>query len=312
MKHKGYNNTYSGGNATAQKFKYNGIELEEVTGLYEMDLRAYDPAIGRWNGIDIVDHFEYSPYQAFDNNPIFFADPSGADSESDYDWEAHDAGNTGVYKSGSFDAALANVDDNKRTNSKTGEVTIYTNNDDVDREYVDGKLIRVAEKGSLEAELIANGTKYKKRKGPTAVGMKLTDLVLSAIAVEAILIRSGFYALFGRVAQGVSVSAKNMVFTAAEKAAIKTATGYSRSRIVNGVGIIDKFGFYNKTTHTQLKLIINAFKKNGATSINIYTNSANTAMKTILNSRIKSGKKLFGILSVEKRKVTGYVLKAKF
>lgn len=28
-------------------------------------------------------HHEYSPYQAFDNNPIFWADPSGADSEKE-------------------------------------------------------------------------------------------------------------------------------------------------------------------------------------------------------------------------------------
>ena len=47
-----------------------------------MDLRQYDPAIARWTSIDPIVHFEYSPYQAFDNNPIFFADPSGADAQS--------------------------------------------------------------------------------------------------------------------------------------------------------------------------------------------------------------------------------------
>ncbi len=80
MKHKGYNNVTNGGNSTAQKFKYNGIELEEITGLYEMDLRAYDPAIARWTGIDPVTHHSMSTYTAFDNNPVIFADPSGADS----------------------------------------------------------------------------------------------------------------------------------------------------------------------------------------------------------------------------------------
>ena len=48
-----------------------------------MDLRQYDPAIARWNGIDPVTHFDYSPYQAFDNNPAYWADPSGADAESE-------------------------------------------------------------------------------------------------------------------------------------------------------------------------------------------------------------------------------------
>ena len=47
-----------------------------------MDMRQYDPAIARWVVQDPVVHFEYSPYSAFDNNPVFWADPSGADSES--------------------------------------------------------------------------------------------------------------------------------------------------------------------------------------------------------------------------------------
>ncbi len=67
----------------AKKFKYNGIEFEEALGmnLYEMDLRQYDPAIARWTSIDPVTHHSMSPYTAFDNNPVFWADPSGADSE---------------------------------------------------------------------------------------------------------------------------------------------------------------------------------------------------------------------------------------
>ena len=54
LKHKGYNsNVSSRGNSVAQKFKYNGIELEEGLdlNLYEMDIRSYDPAIGsKWLG----------------------------------------------------------------------------------------------------------------------------------------------------------------------------------------------------------------------------------------------------------------------
>ncbi|UJH68662.1 DUF6443 domain-containing protein [Allomuricauda sp. SCSIO 65647] len=83
LKHKGYNDGVSSlGNDVAQKWKYNGVELDETTGLYEMDLRQYDPAIARWTSIDPVTHYSASTYNAFDNNPIFFADPSGADSES--------------------------------------------------------------------------------------------------------------------------------------------------------------------------------------------------------------------------------------
>jgi RHS repeat-associated protein len=83
LKHKGYNNVVSSnGNSTAQKFGYNGVELNESLGLnlMEMDFRLYDPAIGRFNGIDPVTHHSQGTSVAFDNNPIFWADPSGADA----------------------------------------------------------------------------------------------------------------------------------------------------------------------------------------------------------------------------------------
>lgn len=48
-----------------------------------MDVRSYDPAIARWTSIDPVTHYNFSTYSAFDNNPLRFADPSGADSLED-------------------------------------------------------------------------------------------------------------------------------------------------------------------------------------------------------------------------------------
>jgi len=83
LKHKGYNNNVTSlGNSTAQKFGYNGTELNESLGLnlMEMDFRLYDPAIGCFNGIDPITHYSQGTSVAFDNNPIFWADPSGADS----------------------------------------------------------------------------------------------------------------------------------------------------------------------------------------------------------------------------------------
>src|SRR5690554_4164107 len=47
-----------------------------------MDLRQLDPAIGRWMVQDPVIHHDYSPYSAFDNNPVYWSDPSGADSQT--------------------------------------------------------------------------------------------------------------------------------------------------------------------------------------------------------------------------------------
>jgi RHS repeat-associated protein len=64
------------------RYKYNGIEFQDELGLnlYDMDFRDYDPAIARWTGIDPVTHHNMSPYMAFDGNPVFWADPSGADA----------------------------------------------------------------------------------------------------------------------------------------------------------------------------------------------------------------------------------------
>ncbi|SFO39891.1 RHS repeat-associated core domain-containing protein [Paenimyroides ummariense] len=80
LKHQGYNNLPGDG----YKYKLNGKEYEDSFGLniYEMDLRQYDPAIGRWTVMDPITHHEFSPYSAFDNNPVYWSDPSGADSET--------------------------------------------------------------------------------------------------------------------------------------------------------------------------------------------------------------------------------------
>ena len=87
MKHKDANSIFkSGANFMAQKYGYNGKEYEQGIGidLYEMDWRSYDPVIGRWLAMDPVIHFSMSPYTAFDNNPIFWSDPSGRNSDGYY------------------------------------------------------------------------------------------------------------------------------------------------------------------------------------------------------------------------------------
>ncbi|MEM9078773.1 MAG: DUF6443 domain-containing protein [Bacteroidota bacterium] len=79
LQQKGYNTAITG---RKHNYKYNNTELEEGLGLnwYEMPLRSYDPTIARWNRLDPVIHHSLSTYNAFDNNPVFFADPSGGDS----------------------------------------------------------------------------------------------------------------------------------------------------------------------------------------------------------------------------------------
>ncbi|MBQ4820018.1 hypothetical protein J8M14_08080 [Aquimarina sp. MMG016] len=80
LQHKGYNDLISG---VPNNYGFNGTELttDLDLNLYEMPFRQYDPAIARWTGIDPVTHYSMSPYNAFDNNPIYFSDPSGADGQ---------------------------------------------------------------------------------------------------------------------------------------------------------------------------------------------------------------------------------------
>jgi RHS repeat-associated protein len=80
LQHQGYNFAVNG---RKHNYGYNGTEHEENLGLnlYEMDLRQYDPSIARWTAIDPIDHISQSTYNGFDNNPIYWADPSGAEVE---------------------------------------------------------------------------------------------------------------------------------------------------------------------------------------------------------------------------------------
>ncbi|MCQ2216552.1 MAG: RHS repeat-associated core domain-containing protein [Bacteroidales bacterium] len=74
-----------GTNADAQRFKYNGKELDAEDGLNWMDYgaRMYDAAIGRWGGVDALAEKKAwkSPFIYCSDSPILFFDPDGRDEK---------------------------------------------------------------------------------------------------------------------------------------------------------------------------------------------------------------------------------------
>ncbi|MBV6462389.1 MAG: hypothetical protein HJHJAOHD_02538 [Flavobacteriales bacterium] len=54
------------------------MEQDKQSSSYTTYFRQYDPRIARWKSTDPVTQPWQSPYTAFDNNPIFYTDPSGA------------------------------------------------------------------------------------------------------------------------------------------------------------------------------------------------------------------------------------------
>ncbi len=74
LKHQGYNNNVSSfGNSNAQRWKYQGQELNEDFGLnvYEFKYRMHDPAIGRFWQVDpLAEDYAYNSTYAFQENKL--------------------------------------------------------------------------------------------------------------------------------------------------------------------------------------------------------------------------------------------------
>ena len=139
LKHKGYNNvTSSNGNAVAQKWKFEGVELEEALGYnsYEMDFRHYDPALARFMVVDPMSEERnwLNPYNFVQNNPILRVDPTGL------------------------------IDDDYGLDTKTGElIFLRETDDDTDTIYTGSKTVdnegnTVFKKDGKSSKTIAKNT----------------------------------------------------------------------------------------------------------------------------------------------------------
>ena len=77
------------------RYGFNGMEGDtEVKGegnSYTTEFRQYDPRVGRWLSLDplMTKYPAMSPFSAFNNSPIYFADPTGLEGEGATDPKTH-------------------------------------------------------------------------------------------------------------------------------------------------------------------------------------------------------------------------------
>ncbi|MCC9017928.1 RHS repeat-associated core domain-containing protein [Flavobacterium lipolyticum] len=83
------NETYTGSDNLNNKYKFNGMELQDELGLniYDYGARNYAPALGRWMNIDPLTETSrrFSPYVYTNNNPVYFIDTNGMSAEGSGD-----------------------------------------------------------------------------------------------------------------------------------------------------------------------------------------------------------------------------------
>lgn len=143
--------------------------------MYAMDMRQYDPAIGRWVVQDPIVHHNMSPYTAFNNNPAFWADPTGADSQTDL------LGRSRYDSNGNYIPPYA-----RSSNNDDSGVAIK--NDDDKTIQVKSKLILYgSEAGNVNAEGIATEVQdlYNATKGTVSYNNTDYDIIFS-ISVQVV------------------------------------------------------------------------------------------------------------------------------
>lgn len=105
------------------RYGFNGMESDdEIKGQgnsYTTEFRQYDSRLGRWLSIDPITHPQYSPYSAFDNNPIYYIDPEGADSKGENKSDLNEN------KKISNTDAKSSTSDNPTIKVESGGVNVY-------------------------------------------------------------------------------------------------------------------------------------------------------------------------------------------
>ncbi|MDT0294909.1 toxin TcdB middle/N-terminal domain-containing protein [Mesonia ostreae] len=90
-------------NSYNSPYKFNAKELDEETGWYYYGARYYNPKWSIWLSVDPLAETTMQPYSAFNNNPVFYTDPTGMIAEPPGDY--YDKQGNWLYNDG--------IDDNK-------------------------------------------------------------------------------------------------------------------------------------------------------------------------------------------------------
>ncbi len=262
-----------------------------------MPLRQYDPTIARWTSIDPVTHFSNSTYNAFDNNPIVIADPSGADG-IDINKIFENTANDGLihhYNSSGEETGTTDPKKQKKKNQKKDVKDMGT-----------GELYGMAYNGESRTAFLNGNDPYN----PTEADIAQNERQSAEAAGQIVLFISGEWAtvkvLQGgawvirivrarNIAKGVNVAQGAVKFSDEAAAAFKRLGNLTAfARIKNGVANIN-IGFLKNFKPGDIKLVEEAFKANGASSMRVSSGiSVDKVIVNALNKRIQSGQGFMG------------------
>jgi RHS repeat-associated protein len=122
LKHEGYNSDV----VLLSDYKYNGQEFQDELGLnwYNYRHRNYDPAIGRFMGIDPISeqYFTLTNYQFAHNNPVWKIEIEGLEGEATTNRDV--INNEPVYFSREIILNTVSINSQKEKHSRPGVATI--------------------------------------------------------------------------------------------------------------------------------------------------------------------------------------------